>query len=350
MTPLHRARSLACILVCSLFLCALAALDAAMSPAAADITVTDAKIFKGKLVLTGTTAVGGKQVKLDGNFIATSDPSTKVFTFSLVYLPAQCIVDLALVDGTEPPTQAVIASCGPRGLNPRGAYKGSTSYVVDDVVTYLGSSWRAKRDSRTRRPDIHPGAWEQFTAKGDQGATGIPGAIGGQGPQGNTGATGAQGPAGDTGAKGATGATGPAGTVLEFADYFALMPGDNPATVGAGSAVEFPQDGPNSGGIFRTNASSFVLPFAGTYLVTFQVSVDEPGQLVLALNGVELPASVVGRATGTSEIVGTSLVTTLGGDVLHVLNPSGNSTTLTITPVAGGTHPVSAHLTILRLQ
>ena len=35
----------------------------------------------------------------------------------------------------------------------------------------------------------------------------------------------------------------------------------------------------------------------------FQVSVDEPGQMDLALNGTELGYTVSGRATGTTQIV-----------------------------------------------
>ena len=129
------------------------------------------------------------------------------------------------------------------------------------------------------------------------------------------------------------------------------MPGDNSATVAAGTPVEFPQDGPASGFITRFSASEFLLQNIGTYEVTFQVSVTEPGQLVLTLNGNEIAYTVVGRATGTSQIVGTAIITTvLGTDLLRVDNPVGNSTALTITPVAGGTHSVSAHIVIKRIQ
>ena len=46
------------------------------------------------------------------------------------------------------------------------------------------------------------------------------------------------------------------------ADFFALMPPDNAATVAVGADVQFPQDGPNSsaGTISRTSASTFNLP------------------------------------------------------------------------------------------
>ena len=129
------------------------------------------------------------------------------------------------------------------------------------------------------------------------------------------------------------------------------MPGDNADTVAAGTDVDFPQDGPTNGtGITRAGASSFTLADIGTYQVLFQVSVTEPGQLVLTLNGAELPYTVVGRATGTSQIVGIALVNTTTTDsVLTVRNPEGTADALTITPLAGGTDPVSAHLTILQL-
>jgi hypothetical protein len=131
------------------------------------------------------------------------------------------------------------------------------------------------------------------------------------------------------------------------------MPPDNAATVAPGEDVDFPQDGPISAGglIARTSADTFNLAEIGTYQVLFQVSVDEAGQLVLTLNDTELPYTVVGRATGTSQIVGMALVqTTAINSILTVRNPADNTTALTITPVAGGTEPVSAHLVITRLQ
>lgn len=77
----------------------------------------------------------------------------------------------------------------------------------------------------------------------------------------------------------------------------------------------------------------------------------EAGQLILTLNGADLAYTVSGRATGTSQIIGMALVqTTVINSILTVRNPAGNSTALTITPVAGGTRPVSAHLVITRLQ
>jgi hypothetical protein len=131
------------------------------------------------------------------------------------------------------------------------------------------------------------------------------------------------------------------------------MPADNAATVAVGTDVDFPQDGPSSGSglIARLGPDSFNLAEIGVYEVTFQVSVTEAGQLILTLNGADLAYTVVGRATGTSQIVGVALVqTTTINSILTVRNPAGNSTALTITPLAGGTRPVSAHLVITRIQ
>ncbi len=130
------------------------------------------------------------------------------------------------------------------------------------------------------------------------------------------------------------------------------MPPDNAATVAPGTDVSFPQDGPNSGsGIVRTGSSSFNLAQIGTYQVFFQVSVNEAGQLILTLNGGDLAYTVSGRATGASQIIGMAIVeTTVINSILTVRNPAGNAAALTITPLAGGTRAVSAHLVIVQLQ
>jgi hypothetical protein len=132
------------------------------------------------------------------------------------------------------------------------------------------------------------------------------------------------------------------------------MPPDNPATVGAGVPVEFPRSGPSAGAIARRNTTEFVLPTVGTYRVSFSISADEPGQLVLALDSgsgmVEIPYTVFGRAVGTSLIDGEGLIeTTVANSALEVRNPAGNTPALTITPNAGGTHAAAASLVIQQL-
>lgn len=165
-----------------------------------------------------------------------------------------------------------------------------------------------------------------------------------------TGATGPTGPTGAAGTAGTTGVTGVTGPVIGFSDFFALMPGDNASTVAVGAAVQFPQNGPTNGTATRATASTFTLPVIGTYEVDFQVSVTEAGQLEVAIGGVGVANTVSGRATGTSQITGRVLITTvIPNAVLSIINPVGNSTALTITPIAGGASAVSAHLVIKRL-
>jgi hypothetical protein len=193
---------------------------------------------------------------------------------------------------------------------------------------------------------------------GPAGAPGAPGspaasastATGGAGPKGDPGAPGAKG---DPGAPGDAGSSGTS-AVAAYGSFFALAPVNNAATVAPGAAVEFPQNGAASG-IARATASTFTLAAIGDYEVSWQVPINEAGQLVLALDigagPVELPDTVVGRATGTTPIAGhTIITTTVANSTLSVRNPAGNPTALSVTPLAGGTHPVSATLIIKRLS
>lgn len=142
--------------------------------------------------------------------------------------------------------------------------------------------------------------------------------------------------------------------VETFVEFFALMSPNNSATIAAGSSINFPQNGPTSGLITRSSTtpkSKFVIPDIGTYSITWQVSVAEAAQLVLVVNGVEDARTVVGRATGTSQIIGNTLLTTSTlNTVISLNNPTGNPAALTISPIAGGTRAVSASLIIKRLQ
>jgi Collagen triple helix repeat (20 copies) len=188
---------------------------------------------------------------------------------------------------------------------------------------------------------------------GSQGSTGATGAEGPAGLEGPKGPAGSVGPEGATGPQGPTGPEGPSG-LPAYAEFYALMPPNNPATVGAGIAVEFPQNGPTTGVITRRSASELVLPQVGIYRVAFAVSVDEAGQLVIGLDSgsgmVELPYTVYGRATGTSLISGEALVTTtVPNSALELRNPTGNTPALTITPKAGGSHAAVASIVVQQL-
>lgn len=182
-------------------------------------------------------------------------------------------------------------------------------------------------------------------AGGAQGVAGVAGPLGAPGLAGVAGASGTAGTTGTLGIPGIPGAPG----ILTFSDFYALMPGDNSATIAGGAAILFPRNGPTTNSITPISSSSFNLPTIGTYLVQFQVSINEPGQLALRINGTVDPTTVVGRSTGTDQFVGQSLVTTSAPNTsLEVINDG--TVALTITPIAGGTQSVSAHLLIMRVR
>jgi hypothetical protein len=91
---------------------------------AADITAANPRIENGRLVITGKATAAGMKVRLDAKagagFTVTAGANpTKAFTFSLVYLPSDCIVTLQKVNTNNTlgaPTNWVVANCGPTNL------------------------------------------------------------------------------------------------------------------------------------------------------------------------------------------------------------------------------------------
>lgn len=172
-------------------------------------------------------------------------------------------------------------------------------------------------------------------------------------PTGPTGPTGGTGP----GPTGPTGPTGASGGLLDFATFYALMPPDNAAPIAAGSPVAFPNNGPSAGGSIVPVGDGFNFTLQpGTYEIAWQVSVTEAGQLALATGGgpyTILPDTVVSRATGSSQLVGDTIITVGAPTVVAVINPAGNTPALTITPHAGQgpslSTPVSATITFKKL-
>lgn len=142
--------------------------------------------------------------------------------------------------------------------------------------------------------------------------------------------------------------------VRSYADFYALMPTDNAVSIALGADVDFPRNGPSSySDILRValSTSSFELVSIGTYQVSFSVPVSIAGQLVLTLNGVELPEGVFGRAALTSPISGSLILNTVtANSILTLRNPAGNIAALPITASAGGASAVSAHLVIIKLS
>jgi len=185
--------------------------------------------------------------------------------------------------------------------------------------------------------------------QGEPGPQGPAGATGAAGPQGPQGEAGPQGPVGPQGPQGPQGEPGPAGTALAFADFYALLPPDDEASIAPGEAVPFPRDGINSGtNITRLSDTEFGLLEPGIYLVQFQLPVQAQSQVVLTLDGVELPYTAV---SGTDTLTGVALVeTTVATTVLTLSNPVQATNALTLSPGTGDAVPNAAHLVITQLQ
>jgi fructose-specific component phosphotransferase system IIB-like protein len=248
---------------------------------AANVTITDAMIAGGRLVVTGTTATANMPLTLDGKYTTTSN-AKRAFTFSLAYEPSDCLVAVGKTGSVAAPVPAVVANCAARGLNPLGAWSAATDYVTDDVVTQLGSAWRALHNNTNRAPSSHAALWEKFVSKGDPGANGATGPKGDTGATGATGSQGIQGTQGDTGPQGAT---GPAGSTvwLRTSFFSVLIP---------------PSDG-SSNPITQLAFLSFTPPLSGTAFVTSRGYCNMLGGS--SANGVNISA-------------GTSLAGAFGGE------------------------------------
>jgi len=113
--------------------------------------------------------------------------------------------------GQTSPSTASFWEVLARGLNPLGEWNNSATYQPNDLVTYKGSTWRAKL-TNTGASLSNTTYWEKFASKGDTGADGAKGATGPAGPVGPAGPTGPKGKTGAAGPVGAQGPTGPQGS------------------------------------------------------------------------------------------------------------------------------------------
>jgi hypothetical protein len=197
---------------------------------------------------------------------------------------------------------------------------------------------------------------------GNDGLIGLSGTNGLNGLDGNDGLNGLAGTNGTNGTNGVDGATG---SISQFAMFYGLTSGTGnggatdyattiPAKTGSGTGrVPFPKDGP-SAGIARINTTSFTLPSIGTYEIVYSIHTTESGQLQLELNDVDLPETVVANMNSTAGghlISGNVFITTsIPNSILAIINPSGNATSLTITPSDGAsTHSNTQILTIKKI-
>jgi len=132
-------------------------------------------------------------------------------------------------NGLNPNWQLLAA----KGINNQGSWVPTQNYQVDDAVTDGGEFWLALAPNVDSQPAITNPNWQLIAASGATGSQGPAGPTGATGPQGPPGPAGPQGvpgpvgPAGPQGPAGPTGPQGPPGTVSTARMFFsAFIPGN----------------------------------------------------------------------------------------------------------------------------
>ncbi|MBO5714650.1 MAG: hypothetical protein J6R83_04465, partial [Clostridia bacterium] len=183
------------------------------------------------------------------------------------------------------------------------------------------------------------GATGATGATGPRGPVGATGATGPRGPVGATGPIGPQGPVGATGATGATGPQGPRGINDGlYASLFAVT------TVADGTIIPLSFNTATSNTSLSVSGGGVLLPEAGTYLVSYQVSgASATGVVTIALylDGVAIPSETLSLPSSgaTASASKTILLTTTASGTIALYNVSGEEISIT-----------DAGITVLRLS
>ncbi len=144
--------------------------------------------------------------------MGTWSPNTQyVINDSVSYDGSSWIALLPNLDSAPNPTNPNWQLLAAKGINNQGAWVQTVQYQVDDAVTDGGEFWLAVAPNLGSQPSPENPNWQLIAATGAQGAAGPAGPTGPTGPTGPAGATGPQGPQGATGAQGPQGSQGPAG-------------------------------------------------------------------------------------------------------------------------------------------
>ncbi len=182
--------------------------------------------------------------------------------------------------------------------------------------------------------------------RGKTGKTGKDGAVGKDGAPGKDGTDGKDGLDGKDGKDGLDGKDG----ITVYANFYGLQPLNQIPVVTPGSPVEFPNNGPTTNNITRLTTGTFNVDLSGNYLISFNLTVVEAAEVVLVLNGVELPETVVARSTGETQLSGNFIINIpQSNSVLSLNNASNTPFNLSSNSNTGSTKPLSLQLNILKL-
>jgi hypothetical protein len=118
------------------------------------------------------------------------------------------------------------------------------------------------------------------------------------------------------------------------------------AIVVGGADVPFSNNETLSGVTHLAAATTFTVPNAGTYLVSYQASYTAGigAAVAVAVNGAVSASTPVPLLTGSGNVSGSTILTLAAGDVLTVRNNSVVPITLALAPLVG------AQITIVQLN
>ncbi len=87
----------------------------------------------------------------------------------------------------------------------------------------------------------------------------------------------------------------------------------------------------------------------GTYAVIFSVSGTEPNQFALFINGATATESIYASGAGTQQNTGLSILQSVAGDALTLVNHSSAAAVTLATPIGGTQANVNASVLILQI-
>jgi hypothetical protein len=118
------------------------------------------------------------------------------------------------------------------------------------------------------------------------------------------------------------------------------------ATVVGGADVPFSNNGPLSGVTHTASTTTFTVPSAGTYSVSYRVNitVGVGSAIAIAVNGTVDASTTISSLVAVGQISGDALLTLAAGDVVTLRNNSAVPLTLNLAPGVG------AQLVILRVH
>jgi hypothetical protein len=99
------------------------------------------------------------------------------------------------------------------GFNYYGTWSDTTTYIINDVITYNGQSYVSIQNGNlNKQPSVQPAWWSVFSAAGSSGTSGTSGTSGSSGSSGTSGSSGSSGTSGSSGSSGTSGTSGSSGS------------------------------------------------------------------------------------------------------------------------------------------